>query len=111
LQYPLLCDPNATLIGAIGLKKSPKGTTRGVFVVNKEGKVLAAGAGSPAGTVDVVKKLVGGGEANGIVPDAADKETDEKKKDSEKAEVAAEVADTAAKLDGDAAGSGEAAKA
>lgn len=27
------------------MKKAPKGTTRGVFVVDKEGKVLAAEAG------------------------------------------------------------------
>ena len=58
LPYPLLCDPQATLIEAIGLKKTPKGTVRGVFVVNKEGKVLLAQAGSPAGTVDAVKALV-----------------------------------------------------
>lgn len=58
LPYPLLCDPEATLIGAIGLKKEPKGTTRGVFVVDKSGKVLAAEAGSPDGTVAVVRKLV-----------------------------------------------------
>ncbi|EEU45188.1 uncharacterized protein NECHADRAFT_8856, partial [Fusarium vanettenii 77-13-4] len=58
LPYPLLCDPKATLIGAIGLKKSPKGTQRGVFVIDKEGKVLVAEPGSPQGTVDRVKKLV-----------------------------------------------------
>lgn len=58
LPYPLLCDPEATLIEAIGLKKEPKGTTRGVFVVDKTGKVLAAEPGSPDGTVDVVRKLV-----------------------------------------------------
>ena len=29
LQYSLLCDPKQTLISAIGLKKAPKGTTRG----------------------------------------------------------------------------------
>ncbi|KAJ3485665.1 hypothetical protein NLG97_g6765 [Lecanicillium saksenae] len=58
LQYPLLCDPEYTLIGAIGLKKSPKGTQRGVFVINKDGKVLVAEAGSPQGTVDRVKALV-----------------------------------------------------
>ena len=41
----------------------PKGTTRGVFVVDKTGKVLAAEGGSPDGTVAVVKKLVeAGGE-------------------------------------------------
>ena len=58
LPYPLLCDPGATLIGAIGLKKTPKGTTRGVFVVDKAGKVLAAQAGGPEATVSVVKKIV-----------------------------------------------------
>ncbi|KAL7949466.1 thioredoxin-like protein [Trichoderma barbatum] len=58
LPYPLLCDPQATLIAAIGLKKQPKGTQRGVFVVNKEGKVLVAEAGGPAATADRVKALV-----------------------------------------------------
>ncbi|KAI0114483.1 AhpC-TSA-domain-containing protein [Nemania sp. FL0031] len=61
LPYPLLCDPSATLIGAIGLKKTPKGTTRGVFVVDKTGKILLAEPGSPAGTVDAVKKLIAAG--------------------------------------------------
>jgi hypothetical protein len=59
----------------------------------------------------VVKKLVGGDQANGVVADAAGKESDEKNEDVKKAEVASEVADTAAKLDGDAEGSGEATKA
>jgi peroxiredoxin Q/BCP len=58
LPYTLLCDPAATLIDAIGLKKSPKGTQRGVFVINKDGKVLVAEAGGPAATVDRVKALV-----------------------------------------------------
>ncbi|KAJ4133470.1 thioredoxin peroxidase dot5 [Fusarium equiseti] len=58
LPYPLLCDPKATLISAIGLKKAPKGTTRGVFVISKEGKVLVAEAGSPQGTLDRVQALV-----------------------------------------------------
>nr|CEG03492.1 unnamed protein product [Fusarium acuminatum CS5907] len=58
LPYPLLCDPKATLIGAIGLKKAPKGTTRGVFVIDKEGKVLVAEQGSPQGTLDRVQALV-----------------------------------------------------
>ncbi|GFP56957.1 hypothetical protein ACSS6W_004502 [Trichoderma asperelloides] len=58
LPYPLLCDTQATLIAAIGLKKQPKGTQRGVFVVNKEGKVLVAEPGGPAATVDRVKALV-----------------------------------------------------
>lgn len=63
MPYPLLCDPSATLIDAIGLKKAPKGTTRGVFAVNKAGKVLIAEPGGPAATVDSVKKLVGEGTA------------------------------------------------
>ena len=84
----MLCDPSQTLIAAIGLKKAPKGTTRGVFVVDKAGKVLAAEAGSPEGTVTVVRKLVASGAA-----------TDESKEDIEAAETAGEVADTAAKVD------------
>ncbi|KAI9163073.1 Peroxiredoxin DOT5 [Paramyrothecium foliicola] len=63
LPYPLLCDPAATLIAAIGLKKSPKGTQRGVFVVDKQGKVLLAEPGGPAATVEAVKKLVEAGKA------------------------------------------------
>ncbi|EMT63304.1 thioredoxin-like protein [Fusarium oxysporum II5] len=58
LPYTLLCDPKATLIKAIGLKKAPKGTTRGVFVISKEGKILVAEAGSPQGTLDRVQALV-----------------------------------------------------
>lgn len=58
LPYPLLCDPQATLIAAVGLKKQPKGTQRGVFAVDKKGKVLVAEAGGPAATVDRIKKLV-----------------------------------------------------
>ena len=128
LPYALLCDPSATLIGAIGLKKAA-GTTRGVFVVDKEGKVLAAEAGSPKGTVEVVRKLVGGAsstaeadisekqnepteESKGeraiedgapvtetAVPSTKANGTAEKKEDEAKADVAADVADTAEKLD------------
>lgn len=57
LPYPLLCDPSSTLIKAIGLSKAPSGITRGVFVVDKKGKVLAIQAGGPASTVNVVKNL------------------------------------------------------
>lgn len=124
LPYTLLCDPSASLIAAIGMKKAPKGTTRGVFVVDKEGKVLASEAGGPAATVDVVKKLVGapatthedvgnlaegskvekeieGGKADAMdveVPAASNGEA-EQKEDQQKADVAADVADTAEKLD------------
>ncbi|KAI4208581.1 MAG: hypothetical protein LQ346_000091 [Caloplaca aetnensis] len=45
LPYNLLCDPATTLIAAIGMKKAPRGTTRGVFVVGKDGQVEAAEAG------------------------------------------------------------------
>jgi len=125
LPYPLLCDPNASLISAIGLKKAPKGTTRGVFVIDKAGKVLAAGPGGPAATVEVVQKLV---ESSGVssAPVAEDvgnvaegeKVVDQPKieeaapasngvngipeptkEDIAKADVAADVADTAEKLD------------
>lgn len=80
LPYPLLCDPASTLIGAIGLQKDPKGTRRGVFVVDKEGKVLVAEPGSPQGTVDVVKALIEGGEeeANG-----KEEEEEEEKEEKE----------------------------
>jgi peroxiredoxin Q/BCP len=76
------------------LKKAPKGTTRGVFVVDKSGKVLAAEPGGPAATVDVVRKLVGG-NAEGV-PTKGDIK---KKEDTEAAETADEVADTAEKMD------------
>lgn len=58
LPYPLLCDTSAALIGAIGFKKVPKGTIRGVFSVDKQGKVLLRQAGGPDATVDAVQKLV-----------------------------------------------------
>lgn len=81
------------------MKKAPAGTTRGVFVVDKTGKVLAAQAGSPSGTVKVVEDIVGSGsvedkkEVSNGTNGAATKE------DEAKAEVAAQVADTAEKLD------------
>ncbi|KAK4448266.1 thioredoxin-like protein [Podospora aff. communis PSN243] len=58
LPYPLLCDPKCTLLAAIDLKKAAGKATRGVFVVDKSGKVLAAQPGSPDGTLAVVKKIV-----------------------------------------------------
>lgn len=55
-------------------------------MVNKEGKVLASEPGSPAGTHKVVQELVkGSGDVKGDDVKAAD--------------TAAEVADTAAKVD------------
>ncbi|KAJ9196793.1 hypothetical protein DTO166G4_631 [Paecilomyces variotii] len=58
LPYPLLCDQQASLIGALGFKKSPKGTLRGVVVVDKAGKVLISEAGGPEATVNAVRALV-----------------------------------------------------
>ncbi|KAK8048524.1 hypothetical protein PG994_010254 [Apiospora phragmitis] len=75
LPYPLLCDPSATLIGAIGLKKAPKGTTRGVFAIDKTGKVLLAQPGGPAATVDAVKNLVADGAS--AAPATADETKEE----------------------------------
>lgn len=58
LPYPLLCDTRATLIGAIGFQKVPKGTTRGVFGVDKQGNVLLRQAGGPDATVNAVQELL-----------------------------------------------------
>jgi peroxiredoxin Q/BCP len=71
------------------LKKGPKGTTRGVFVVDKSGKVLAAEPGGPDATVDVVRKLVSGGAGG----------DNKAKEDADAAKTADEVADTAEKMD------------
>jgi thioredoxin-dependent peroxiredoxin len=81
LPYPLLCDVNATLIGSLGLKKSPKGTVRGVCVINKAGKVLLLGPGSPAGTVEAVEKIV----RENPVKDGDKDETKEAKDEAEEA--------------------------
>jgi peroxiredoxin Q/BCP len=102
------------------LKRPPRSTTRGVFVVDKAGKVLAAEPGGPAATVEVVKKLVGSTSAP--VSEETSKAIDSEKKAEEpkaeeakpatngvngsataedvaKANVAMDVADTAEKLD------------
>ncbi|KAK4575161.1 thioredoxin peroxidase dot5 [Recurvomyces mirabilis] len=108
LPYPLLCDPSATLIQAIGFKKAPKGTTRGVFVIDKSGKVLAAEAGGPAPTVEVVKGIVEsmGGDTNAKGLEKAEERAvgaeGEKVEGESVAAVAAEVADSAAKVDASA---------
>ncbi|KAF2872528.1 thioredoxin-like protein [Massariosphaeria phaeospora] len=95
LPYMLLCDPSRSLISAIGFEKAAKKTTRGVFVVDKAGKVLAAEPGGPAATLEVVKKLVGE-DKSGDVPSA---ESVKEKEDVEIANTASEVADTAAEVD------------
>lgn len=116
LPFALLCDQKGTLISAIGLKKPPSGTTRGVFVVSKEGKVLASEAGGPANTVGVVKRLADEGDASlpkdvgGKAEISAQEEAvvdggqvsapqDVLEEDVQQALVAADVADTAKKLD------------
>lgn len=58
LQYPLLCDTSSNLIAALGLKKSPRGTVRGVFAVDKKGNVLLSQAGGPDSTVAAVQQLI-----------------------------------------------------
>ena len=108
LPYHLLCDKAATLIAAIGFKNGAK-TQRGVFVVTKDGKVLAAEPGGPAATVAVVKTLVekmGGTDSAGQEKlekaeerASADQGNEGHGDDQEKADIAGEVADTAAKLD------------
>jgi peroxiredoxin Q/BCP len=76
LPYPLLCDPSASLIGSLGLKKSPKGTIRGVFAVDKTGKVLLLQPGSPVATVEAVEELV-----NKDTKDESKEEEEEEAKD------------------------------
>ncbi|RHZ56774.1 thioredoxin peroxidase DOT5 [Aspergillus thermomutatus] len=58
LPYPLLCDTASTLISALGFKKAPRGTTRGVFAVDKQGKVLLLQPGGPDATVDAVQQMI-----------------------------------------------------
>jgi len=59
LPYTLLCNPSYSLIGAIGLQQGTASKTkRGVFAVDKTGKVLLQMAGGPKPTVDAAQKLV-----------------------------------------------------
>ncbi|KAK5725120.1 thioredoxin peroxidase dot5 [Elasticomyces elasticus] len=98
LPYPLLCDPSAILISANGFK-SGKSTTRGVFVVDKSGKVLVVEAGRPQPTVDAVKKVVKelGGDSNA---EGIKKAEDTAMKSSESAaDTVPEVTDTAEMID------------
>ncbi|KAJ1326625.1 thioredoxin-dependent peroxiredoxin [Microdochium nivale] len=83
LPYPLLCDPSATLIAAIGLKKQPSGTQRGVFAVDKSGKVLLAQPGGPAATAEAVRELVDSGASAPEQDDAAAAVSDEKDDEAE----------------------------
>ncbi|KAH7026153.1 thioredoxin-like protein [Microdochium trichocladiopsis] len=91
LPYPLLCDPSATLIAAIGLKKQPSGTQRGVFAVDKSGKVLLSEPGGPAATVEAVKKLVASTGASADAADVAEAKEEEEAEEKEKEPAAAAV--------------------
>jgi peroxiredoxin Q/BCP len=96
LPYDLLCNPSYSLIGAIGMQDKPaKKTKRGVFAVDKSGKVVVAQRGGPQATVDAVKELVDSAVQGDVVGNG--KVTEEKKV----AATAGEVADAAraAKLD------------
>lgn len=74
-----------------------KSATRGLFIVDKSGKVLSAGPGTPDGTVETTRKIIG--EASSTPATAAEASKD--KEDVELAKTASEVADTAAKIDAD----------
>lgn len=92
LQYPLLCDPSRTLITAIGLKSAKGTTARGIFIVDKSGKVLAAEEGGPQATVDVAQKILSkDSSAPAQVQAGAADSTDAKKA----ADTAGEVANAA----------------
>ncbi|XXH03545.1 NADH:ubiquinone oxidoreductase 24 [Hypoxylon texense] len=103
LPYQLLCDPSATLIDALGLKKAPKGTTRGVFVVDKAGKVLILEPGSPAGTFGAVKKLVAEGEGAAAKEEPAAEKTEEEAAETLKEEAKLTNGDAAEEKKGDSA--------
>ena len=87
------------------MKKTGNSTQRGVFAVDKAGKVLLAEAGGPAATVEAVKRIVTeGGTAPppmeaGTAADESAPTANGAKGATEPAEVAAEVADSAAKVD------------
>ena len=72
-----------------------KKTKRGVFVVDKQGKVLAAEQGGPQPTVDAVKRVVDGMGKNGAAVAKKMEEGVKNAEDKEAAETAAEVADAA----------------
>ncbi|RDI82358.1 hypothetical protein Vi05172_g7661 [Venturia inaequalis] len=92
LPYDLLCDPSYGLIGAIGLQAKPaKKTSRGVFIIDKSGTVLAAETGGPEPTKNVAQKI-----ASGLGNSEASADAEE---DKEAADVAADVAHSAAELD------------
>ncbi|KAI9734921.1 MAG: hypothetical protein M1834_002001 [Cirrosporium novae-zelandiae] len=95
LPYDLLCDPSSSLITPLGFKKAPRGTIRGVILLEKvegdtgKAKVAKFEKGGPQRTVDVVNEWI---QEQGLQNGNSEVE--------DKADVAGEVADTAAKLDG-----------
>ncbi|KAG8528021.1 uncharacterized protein KY384_006937 [Bacidia gigantensis] len=100
LPYALLCDPKETLITAIGMKKSPTGTIRGVVVIDKAAKIQGFYQGGPAATVEYVRRFVEDSKnsrdgTEGAKPDYVA----EDKGGQIQADVAAQVADTAQELD------------
>lgn len=60
LTYPLLCDPDRSVIAPLGLKKEVGGgTQRGVVAIGKDGKVLVYVKGGPKETADAIESLDG----------------------------------------------------
>jgi peroxiredoxin Q/BCP len=74
-------------------------TKRGVFIVDKQGKVLEAFQGGPQPTVDAAQRIVSGQGKGGVNEGGVTKKNGEEKSDKKAAETAAEVADSAAKVD------------
>ncbi|KIW31628.1 hypothetical protein, variant 2 [Cladophialophora immunda] len=129
LPYQLLCDPNATLTSAIGMKKPGPGksTTRGVVVIDKQGTLRLWEQAGPAKTLEAVLEYIKsqgmtetGAPAAVAAPPADDPIASEEaakladpdtkmdevplvrtpsKSEQDAAETAAEVGETAAKID------------
>ena len=54
LEYGLICDQDGALIERVGLGWANQGTVRGVVAINKDGRVLASGAGRQHASVEAV---------------------------------------------------------
>jgi peroxiredoxin Q/BCP len=72
-----------------------KKTKRGVFIVDKQGKVMVAEQGGPQPTVDAVKRVVDGMGKSGTAVAKKMEEGIKNGENKEAAETAAEVADAA----------------
>ena len=57
--FILLSDPLSSLISAIGLQKFQFGTTPGIFIIDRTGKVLEATPCRPTESLDIVKRVIG----------------------------------------------------